>query len=116
MTYDPKFTIESEDVPEVKLPDGRRVRRCHRIAGFHQAEQYNDIELIYYVTYPDGQKERLVQEFPFRYFFRYEVEHLLARCGFRVVGLFGNYDRSPLTDRSPEMIYVAEKCEDVASR
>ena len=42
-----------------------------------------------------------------------EVEHLLARCGFRVAELFGNFDKSPLTDDSPEMIFVAEKCENV---
>jgi hypothetical protein len=44
-----------------------------------------------------------------RYFFRYEVEHLLARCGFRVVEVFGDFDRSPLADASPEMIFVAGK-------
>jgi len=74
MTYDPKFLVESEDVPEVELPDGRKFSRSGRIAAYHRAEQYNDIELIYYVTHPDGRKERLSHVFPFRYFFRYEVE------------------------------------------
>jgi hypothetical protein len=46
--------------------------------------------------------------FPFRYFFRYEVEHLLARSGFTVKETFGNFDRSPLRDSSPEMIFVAQ--------
>ncbi len=113
MTYERKYMVETEDIPEVELPDGRKVRRCGRIAAYHRAEQYNDIELIYYVRHPDGRKERLAQAFPFRYFYRYEVEHLLARCGFKVVELFGNYDRSPLTNNSPEMIFIAEKCEDM---
>ena len=52
--------------------------------------------------------ERMVQAFPFRYFFRYEVEHLLARAGFEITDIFGNFDKSPLTDDSPEMIFVAE--------
>jgi hypothetical protein len=55
----------------------------------------------------------LVHEFPFRYFFRYEVEHLLTQSGFKVAELFGNFDRSPLTNNSPEMIFVAEKCQNV---
>lgn len=100
---------EQEEFSDVELPDGRRLRRSHRIAALHRAGQYNDIELIYYVTYPSGETVRLVHEFPFRYFFRYEVEHLLARCGFRVAELYGNFDRSPLTNDSPEMIFVAEK-------
>jgi len=37
------------------------------------------------------------------------VEHLLARCGFRVTALYGNFDRSPLVDASPEMIFVEER-------
>ena len=40
--------------------------------------------------------------------FRYELEHLLVRAGFRVVALYGDYDRSPFADGSPAMIVVAE--------
>jgi hypothetical protein len=85
------------------------VERTERIAAFHRATQVNDIELIHYVTHPDGHKERLVYAFPMRYFFRYEVEHLLALCGMRIKALYGNYDRSLLGDTSPDMIFVAEK-------
>jgi hypothetical protein len=105
----PAYTEESEDFPDVELPDGRTFRRAHRIVAFHRAEQYNDVELIFYVTYPTGKTMRLVQEFPFRYFFRYEVEHLFAQTGFRVTELFGDFDKSPLSNDSPEMIFVAEK-------
>ena len=111
MTYDPKYARESEGIPETKLPDGTKLRRTNRIAAFHRAQQYNDVEIVYYVTHPGGQTERLVQAFPFRYFFRCEMEHLLARCGFRVVEIFGDFDKSPLTDDSREMIFVAEKGE-----
>jgi len=109
--HGPRFTAEeSEDFSDVDLPEGKKLRRTYRIAAFHRAQQYNDVELIYYVTHPDGRIKRLVQAFPFRYFFRYEVEHLLARCGFKMAELFGDFDKSPLTDDSPEMIFVAEKC------
>ncbi len=103
---DPRRMEEVEDLAEITLPDGRKLRRCNRIAATHRAEQYNDVEIIYYLTYPDGRTERLVQAFPFRYFFRYEVEHLLARTGFAVSALYGDFDKSPLTDDAPEMIFV----------
>lgn len=109
IAHNPAFKEESEDFSDVELPDGRKLRRTHRVVAFHRAEQYNDIEMIYYVTHPDGRTERSVQAFPFRYFFRYEVEHLLARCGFEVVELFGGFDKSPFADDSPEMIFVAER-------
>jgi ubiquinone/menaquinone biosynthesis C-methylase UbiE len=106
----PSYTEEVEDFAEHELADGRLLRRTHRIAGFHPAEQYNDVELIYYLTDRNGATERIIQTFPFRYFFRYEMQHLLERCGFQVVNLFGNFDKSPLRDDSPEMIFVTEKC------
>ncbi len=105
----PEKLVERQDFPESELPDGRKVKRCSRIPGCHREEQYNDIELIYYVTHPDGRTERLVDAFPMRYFFRYEVEHLLELCGLRVVELFGSFDKSPFTTDSPEMIFVAGK-------
>ncbi len=104
---DPASAEEREDFAGVALPGGRTLRRTHRVAGWHRAEQYNDIELIYYVTHPGGHTERLVQAFPFRYFFRYEVQHLLARCGYCVAEVFGSFDRRPLRDDSPEMVFVA---------
>jgi SAM-dependent methyltransferase len=109
----PRATEESEDFAKYELPDGRRLRRTSRIAAFHPADQVNDVEMIYHLTNLDGTTERIVQAFPFRYIFRYEMEHLLARCGFKVVDLFGNFDKSPLADNSPEMIFVAEKCENL---
>jgi SAM-dependent methyltransferase len=110
--HNPAYLEETEDTPEVILSDGRKFRRCNRVVSFHKAEQYNEVELIHYVTYPNGKTERLLQSFPFRYFYRYEAEHLLARCGFKITELFGNFDKSPLKENSPEMIFVCEKSED----
>jgi len=110
---DPGRGKESEDFPDTELPDGRSFRRTHRIVGLRRAEQYQDVEMIFYLTYPDGHVERLVQKFPFRHFFRYEVDHLMARCGFEVVELFGDFDKSALTDDSPQMMFVAEKRENM---
>lgn len=106
-----KRTEEVEDTPEFELPDGRKMRRCSQLPRHCRAEQYMDVELIYYVTSPQGKVETVVDAFPFRYFFRYELVHLLDRCGFRTTALYGDFDRSPLIDTSPEMIFVAEKRE-----
>lgn len=107
--HDPFFLQERPVPGEVALPDGRLVRVRERTVAFHRAIQCNDVELIYYVTHQDGRTERLPNPFRIRYFFRYEVEHLLARAGFRVSELFGDFTRAPLRDDSPEMIFVAER-------
>lgn len=104
--HDPKFLNETALI-EYDLPDGRHVALSERVAAFHRGLQRNDVEMIFGVTHPDGNKERLVMAWTLRYFFRYEVEHLLALCGFLVEAVYGNFDRSPLGDVSPEMIFVA---------
>lgn len=107
--HDPEYLEEREEFEETPLPDGRRFRRTWRIAAYRRAEQINEIEFIYYLTNADGSKERIVELFPLRYFFRYELEHLLARAGFKLAALYGDFDRTALRDDSPEMICVAEK-------
>jgi hypothetical protein len=44
-----------------------------------------------------------------RYFFRFELEHLLARSGFEVTALYGALDRSPFAAESPDMIFTATR-------
>ena len=105
--HDPAY-MQEELVSEYAMPDGRRVRIMERVAAFHRAEQRNDVEMIFYVRDARGKEERLVFAWTLRYFFRYEVEHLLSRCGFKVSAVYGDFDRSPLEDESPEMIFVAE--------
>jgi len=97
-------TGEIEDTPELNLPDGRRLRRTFRVVRKCHADQCNDIELIYYL---DGR--RMVQSFPLRYFFRFELEHLLERSGFEITALFGGFDRSPFANDSPDMIFTATR-------
>jgi ubiquinone/menaquinone biosynthesis C-methylase UbiE len=48
-------------------------------------------------------KDRLHSIFPF------EIEHLLGRTGFIVRAVYGDFFRHPLEDKSPGMIWVAER-------
>jgi ubiquinone/menaquinone biosynthesis C-methylase UbiE len=108
--HDPMF-FEESPLAEYDLPGGRHVALSERVTAFHRALQRNDVEMIFQVTHADGNEERLVMAWTLRYFFRYEVEHLLARCGFRLEAVYGNFDGSPLGDASPEMIFVARVAE-----
>jgi SAM-dependent methyltransferase len=100
---------EFDDTPEVALPDGSHFRRTGRIVAAHKIAQTSDLELIYYVTSPTGATERRVHAFQMRWFLRAELEHLLARAGFEIVAAYGNFDRSPLVDESPEIVIVARR-------
>lgn len=101
---------EFGDEPEFTMPDGRRVLRRHMIVERDLFSQINYVELIYYVTHPDGQEERLVHAFPMRYLFRFEAEHLLARSGFRVEEVYADFEKNPYGSKYPgELIFIAQK-------
>jgi SAM-dependent methyltransferase len=92
------------------LPDGRVVERTERVTGRDYLGQVVSVDLIFYVTHPDGRRELLVQSIEMRYFFRFEVEHLLARSGFEVESAYCDYQLTSL-DAGPaqEVLYVARK-------
>jgi SAM-dependent methyltransferase len=100
---------ESQDMTEITLPDGSSFHRTDRVKALHIVEQISEAELTYYVTMPGGETERRVHAFEMRWYWRFEVEHLLERAGFALEAVYGNFDRSALTDDSPEMIFVAEQ-------
>jgi SAM-dependent methyltransferase len=101
---------EIGEEPEFTTPDGRKVIRRHKIVSQDRFNQVNDVELIYYVTYADGSKKRLVHSFPMRYLFRFEAEHLLARCEFEVEHVYAGFDKSSYGSIYPgDLIFVAKK-------
>jgi len=94
--------------PEFTTPEGIKVRRFNKTVSRDLYNQTNKVELIYYLTYPDGREERLVHAFFIRYLFRYEAEHLLVRCGFEVENLYSDYQKNPYGSFYPgELIFVA---------
>ena len=103
-------TAETEDTPRLTLPDGRTMRRASRVLRVRWHDQVSETELVYYVAPRAGAEEaRFVQSFEMRWYLRDELTHLLARAGFRIDAFYGNFDRSPLTEPSPEMIVSARR-------
>jgi len=96
--------VEREDTPEQRLADGRTLRRSYRVARVRWVDQVSEAELIYYV---DG--KRYVQAFDMRWYLAAELRHLLARAGFRVREMYGDFARGPVVDGCPELIVVADR-------
>ena len=87
------------------LGDGPRYRRG--TAKRFQSRRANSVDQD---VHADGRQERLVHSFPMRYLFRFEVEHLLARCGFQVEHVYADFDKRSYGSTYPgELITVAKK-------
>lgn len=96
--------------PEFTTPDGIKVRRFNKTNQRDHLKQVLDVELIYYLTHPDGHEERIVHAFQMRYLFRYEAEHMLARCGFEILDIFADYEKNLLGSINPgELIFITRK-------
>lgn len=105
---DERYLQELSEEPEFTTADGRKVLRRARIVSRDYFNQILHNESIYYVTHPDGREERLVHKFQMRYLFKFEVEHILARCDFGVEAIYSDYDKSPYGSKYPgELIFVA---------
>jgi len=96
--------VEREDTPELRLADGRTLRRGARVTRVRWVDQVTETELIYYV----GGK-RYVQAFDMRWYLAAELQHLLARAGFKVRAMYGDFAQSALVDASPDIVTIAER-------
>ena len=72
-----------------------------RSVGYGMIEEMDDDGVVVRRSY--GQPMAL------HYFHRYEVEHLLARCGFEVEALYGDVTKAEYRGTSPNMVWVARR-------
>ncbi len=107
---DDAYLSEVSEEPEFRMPDGRKVLRGTKILSRDPLNQINEIQFNIYVRHPDGFEEVILQKANMRYLFRYEAEHLLARCGFALRAVYADYDRTAFGKKYPgELILMAEK-------
>lgn len=71
----------------------------------HRASQTVDVR----TTYRRRDKVLAQVEWSLRYTFRFELEHLLEKAGFKIVHLWGGHGRVPFEDSSDRLFVVAQK-------
>jgi len=76
---------------------------------FDQGNQITTVTYFYDISRQDKPARRVTTEFTLRYLFYREGLELLARCGFEVVGTYGDYREGEYTATSPLMAFVARK-------
>lgn len=86
--------------------DGRQVQKFIAIDS-DAASQISRVTYLYDETGADGALTRRTMRFSMRWFYRYELEHLLARAGFTLRNLYGSYDLDDYGPGSPRLIAVA---------
>src|SRR5262249_36530238 len=88
-------------------PDGTTVTKWW-VRGLSAERQGVRMAAFYDVAGPDGASRRWVDELTLRYYYRYELELLLARAGLAIEGIYGSYALDELRADSPRLLAVVE--------
>ncbi len=73
------------------------------------ATQISQVTFIYDEISPAGDVRRTTLPFTMRWLYHYELEHLLARTGFVLEGVYGSYDLEEYATESELMLTIARK-------
>lgn len=93
--------------------DQRGEWRERFVGRYDLPDQLLDLTFIYERLGPGEEvEERAFEPLRLRYFFRFEIEHLLARAGYAVEALYGGWDRGPFEEHGQDMVWVARKAID----
>lgn len=82
---------------EFSRPDGSQCRFFQRILRRDFHAQTQDAEEIFEISLPATSEVRTLRyQYTTRFTFRWELEHLLIRCGFEVETTWGGFDFAPV--------------------
>lgn len=114
--FNPRLSRLTAEMPvhegpsEFEVPGGTRVTWSGETTYDLAAQNLRSV-WRYRRTGPDGSVTDSEHVLTLHYFFRFEVEWMLEACGFEVEALYGDYDRSPFTADSEEMVFMARRAD-----
>ena len=111
--YVPSLKLLLEGLPEHcdfdgEHAPGRRLRRFVSSAPADLARQTNHVRMRFEWDEPDGEQSE-EWAFDMRFFFRYELEHLVARSRLGLETIHGDFAGGPLTPESAEYVVIARR-------
>jgi len=111
--YVPDLQLLREGMPERCDFDGawapgRRLRRFASSLPADLARQTNRVKMTFVWEETDGE-HRDTWEFEMSFFFRFEIEHLVACSRLRLEALYGDFAGGPLTAESRELIAACRR-------
>lgn len=111
--YVPNLKLLLEGLPEMCDFDGEhapgwRLRRFVSSAPADLVHQTNHVRMTFVWDEEDGE-HRGDWEFDMRFFFRFELEHLVARSRLRLEAIHGDFEGGPLTPESREFVVVGRR-------
>ncbi len=94
---------------ETTLPNSKtKIRRTDLRKKIDVKNQIIYADLIYYIIYPDGKQETIVEELCLKYYYHDQIQRLLIENNFTICAEYGYYDKRKIGEGS-EQIFVCKK-------
>jgi len=111
--YVPNLARLQDGLPETcdfdgEWSPGRRLRRFVSSSPADLSTQTNRVRMTFAWEEADGE-HRDAWEFAMRFFFRFEIEHLVARSKLKLSALHGDFAEGPLTRDSREVVVICRR-------
>jgi SAM-dependent methyltransferase len=88
---------------------GVTLARTEAVVSTDLTRQVRVIRSAYELVTDEGLVTKRFVEWPYRYIYRFEAEHLLERAGLEVEAIYGGYQREPFTSESRTMLVLARR-------
>ncbi len=97
---------EPESIDLEFTHNGHSVRRFVAVTR-DRANQLAQLTMRYVEEADAGPAKETTVKFTMRWFWRYELDHLMHRAGFNDVLIYGDFDCSPVSKTSPAFVVLA---------
>jgi len=108
--YTPSFKYIQKGDWQWHKDENIKLPRVKGIVKIEYRNRYDMTEQMMYQEYrfncPNGKKQ--IIPLKMRFFFRFEIEHLLSLAGFEIKNLYGDFKKNEFKSGSPEMIWAAK--------
>jgi SAM-dependent methyltransferase len=96
-----------QDLVQYVPEQGVTVARTEAVVSTDLAAQIRVIRSAYEIVAADGSVTKRFVEWPYRYTYRFEAEHLLERAGFEIQAVYGGYRYELFTSESKSAVFLA---------
>lgn len=103
--YVPRWRLYRECFNE-KLGESLKI---YEIKQYHPIDQIIEQRMKTIKYLGKGKAEGKHLTLKYRYFHRFELQHLLENCGFEVLDVFGDFRGNKLDEKSTEMIWTTKR-------
>jgi hypothetical protein len=77
-------------------------------ANYDLSQQIGNVQMKFKWD-KDGRKQEAVWKFPIRFYFRFELEHLVRLANLELEAIYGDYQGNPVNKESTDFVLVCKR-------